>query len=391
MDGIMYLTHLAQSCLLTNHVAATIFFNIQGFFDNLNTDSVAHLFDIYRFLTGMVHWVKSFLHNRRVHLSFNGHMADPLTINRGTPQGSPLSPILSTLYTAPLLHLLTQQDPSPFTSFQLYVNDGCITASGQTYRSAITKAAKLYERASVWLNNNSLQLDPGKMEFLLFWGRHSGKCFGTLITDIAVQDARHGIYTIKHKAAVRYLGMFLTPSLDWHTHVEIMSARARSMITALSILGNSMRGLDYANWRKVYHSLIVPILTYGSPVWFTDRQQRGLIKTLQVAQNDACRKISGCFRTMPMEPLHHLLSIPPICFTLHKLTSIYTRRLLSLPPTSPLLTAPGHNPLSYWRPSFFPPTTLQHLVEFRNPNAPHFTYAPPLPLLMDTSPLHKSH
>jgi hypothetical protein len=56
---------------------------------------------------------------------------------------------------------------------------------------------------------------------------------------------------------------------------------------------------------------------------------------------------------------------------------MYTRRLLSLPPTSPLLTTPGHNPLSYWRPSFFPPTTLQRMVESRNPNAPHFTHAPP--------------
>jgi Reverse transcriptase (RNA-dependent DNA polymerase) len=37
-DGVMHLTHLAQSCLLTNHVAAAIFFDIQGFFNNLNTE-----------------------------------------------------------------------------------------------------------------------------------------------------------------------------------------------------------------------------------------------------------------------------------------------------------------------------------------------------------------
>jgi Reverse transcriptase (RNA-dependent DNA polymerase) len=105
------------------------------------------------------------------------------------PQGSPLSPILSALYTTPLLHLLTQHNPSPFMSFQLYVDDSCVTASGQTYQSAIVKAAKLYEWASTWLNNNGLQLDPGKTEFLLFQGRHSGKCFGAPIMDIAVWDA----------------------------------------------------------------------------------------------------------------------------------------------------------------------------------------------------------
>jgi Reverse transcriptase (RNA-dependent DNA polymerase) len=145
-----------QSCLLTNHVATIIFFDIQGFFDNINTERVTHLFEVYRFPLDIVKWVNSFLHNRHIHLTFNNFTADPLTANRGMPQGSPLSPILSALYMALLLCLLTQANLSLFTSFQLYVDNGCVTASGQTYCSAITKAATLYETALTWLKQNGL-------------------------------------------------------------------------------------------------------------------------------------------------------------------------------------------------------------------------------------------
>jgi hypothetical protein len=66
---------------------------------------------------------------------------------------------------------------------------------------------------STWLKDNSLQLNPTKIEFLLFRGRHSGTKFGPLVADIAVRDACHGIYTIHHQPVVCYLGMFLMPSL----------------------------------------------------------------------------------------------------------------------------------------------------------------------------------
>jgi hypothetical protein len=149
-------------------------------------------------------------------------------------------------------------------------------------------------------------------------------------------------------------------------------------LVALGVLGNSVHGLDFANWRKVFHAIVLPILTYGSPVWFTDIKQKGLVSILQVAQNEACHKISGCFRTTPTDPLHYLLGIPPILYTLRKYRLQYTARLSTLPPTSPLCTAVSDNPLTRWHHTFFPPTNLTCLVESLNPSAPPFLF--PLPL-----------
>jgi len=37
------------------------------------------------------------------------------------------------------------------------------------------------------------------------------------------------------------------------------------------------------NWCKVYNTLVIPVLMYGAPVWYTRVCQKGLIKRLQVA------------------------------------------------------------------------------------------------------------
>ena len=83
--------------------------------------------------------------------------------------------------------------------------------------------------------------------------------------------------------SIHYLGVFFTPCLDWTTHVKTMSTRARSIIKGLGVLGNSIRGFRLINWRKIFISVILPVLTYGCQVWFRDVSQITLIKTLQTA------------------------------------------------------------------------------------------------------------
>ncbi len=172
---------------------------------------------------------------------------------------------------------------------------------------------------------------------------------------------------VKASFTLRYLGVFFHHRLWWDPHVTIMECCACSTIRALGILGNSIRRLDFANWRKVYHALILPILTYALPVWFANSGQKGLIHCLQVAQNDAIRKISGCFRTTPTLPLHHLLTIPPIRFTLAKLHDSFDDRLARLPPTVQLRTIPYHNPAACWPAHVSISTSLTRLPFFSAP------------------------
>ena len=136
-----------------------------------------------------------------------------------------------------------------------------------------------------------------------------------------------------------------------------MVARGCSTIQALHLLGNSVRSLDFHNWRKVYHAIVLPVLTFGSPVW-SHRLPKAVLQKLQIAQNDAIRRIGGLFRTTPTNAAHHILAIPPIKFTLEKYRLAYQHRLTCLPPSSKVQQIISSDQTVYHHPQICPPTSL---------------------------------
>ena len=140
-----------------------------------------------------------------------------------------------------------------------------------------------------------------------------------------------------------------------------MAARACSSLRGLSLLGNSVRGLEFDNWRRVFHAITLPVLLYSFPLW-SHRAPKHLIQTLQVAQNDAVRRISGSFRTTPVEPLHNILAIPPIRFTIAKYRAAFTTCLSRLPPTANLRTITSVDQTAFFNPPVPIPTPLTSLL-----------------------------
>ena len=103
IDATLYLVHNAQAAVWASLVASVVLFDIQGFFNNINITCIVHIFCNRGFPPSLCDWVISFLSECHIQLSLNGIKSDPILLNHGTPQGSPLSPILSAIYTAPLL------------------------------------------------------------------------------------------------------------------------------------------------------------------------------------------------------------------------------------------------------------------------------------------------
>jgi hypothetical protein len=86
-------------------------------------------------------WLSSFLKNHMVQLRFNGFLLDPIDISVGAPQGSPLSPVLSIIYTGDLLHKAESWCDSKLF---MYIDDGNILASGPSYGVEAATIANRY-------------------------------------------------------------------------------------------------------------------------------------------------------------------------------------------------------------------------------------------------------
>lgn len=128
-------------------VAAVILFDISGFFDNLNVDRLVHIVSNLGFPPSITAWLRSFLTDRTIRITFNGSTSESFNISHGTPQGSPLSPILSALYTSPLLKLVNRT--WSLRGLNTYVDGGAIVATSATHHSAAHQAASWSPTGSI--------------------------------------------------------------------------------------------------------------------------------------------------------------------------------------------------------------------------------------------------
>ena len=331
------LTHDIATAHAKGSCCGSLQLDIQGFFDNINHDRLIHTFRILGFAHEICQWLTSFLSDRVVQLRFNGFVSDPIDITVGSPQGSPISPILSSIYTFPLLQQANRWSDS---RLYMYVDDGNILAWGASYHLVRTRLVARYAECLAWLERAGLTIDKGKTEAIFYsLTRARPDIHGLRPSTITVPTGEGELTTVNCTDNVRYLGLFIDHKLTWNRHVKIMATRARGTLKSMKLLGNSVKGLDHGSWRRAYNAICLPVLTYGSPVWF--KQQKQLSKILQVVQDEAVRWMMGAFRTTPAEPLHQLIAILPIHIRLQMLSKTAALTLLTIPHSSQLIQRLG--------------------------------------------------
>jgi hypothetical protein len=100
-----------------------------------------------------------------VRLRFNGRTSDPFNFPVGTPQGSPVSPVLSIIYTAPRLHKMRALVDH---SLSMYIDDGAIFACGRKWKDVEGAMRNCYTECVEWLTWAGLNVEPEKSELLFF-------------------------------------------------------------------------------------------------------------------------------------------------------------------------------------------------------------------------------
>ena len=120
---------------------------------------------------------------------------------------------------------------------------------------------------------------------------------------------------------------------------------------------------------------VIPILTYGAPVWFTGTRQKGLINMLQTAQNEGIRKITGVFRTTPTVVSKNMIGIAPIKYLLPRILHSFHNRMIATNPHHILHTILTEDQCTYWRHT--PPTNLTSLLQDLEPST--YNPIPPQP------------
>ena len=338
VDAGISLAHDVEAGWKKHLVGSAVAVDIKGFFDNVNHDRLTKVIHEMGFPHQITRWVRSFLSDRKAAIRLDDEMSDTRDLDIGIPQGSPCSPVLSIIYAAEVLSDLQEADIRTSAGIPVdpkgYIDDMMLQAFSKSATDNITSLTAALEIIIASLAKIGMVIDPDKTELIHF------------SRDPANNNERaHLLFSVAGKAlriipkkTMRWLGIFFDRKLTFKDHVSIMTNRARSIVNGLRCLSNTIRGLSQANMRTLFRTCVIPVLTYGSPIWFRpDRPQKTLVDKLQTCQNHALRLIAGAFKTTPCRALAVLCHIPPIKLTLVKLSKGYANRISRLPDRSPVV------------------------------------------------------
>jgi ribonuclease HI len=349
-DAALTVIHDIQRAWQFGHVATILTFDISGYFNNIHHGYLIKMLKAKGFATNLVLWTESFLKDRTITMSINDDSGAPAPFTTGVPQGSPLSPCFSSLYTADLLdHYDKQVIQNGYTlSLYMYIDDGLLMCISPTLDRNVEVLKNELNFIKLWLKGRGLGFDVEKSELMHFSKRRRDPS-----PPITITDTFDRTETIVARQSLRWLGIFFDRKLNFKKHVDIMANRGACKVAGLRMLGNTVRGLSHRHLRHLYKAVVIPTITFGAPVWFTGIRQKMLVQKLEKVQNNMLRQICGAFRTSPVAALQAIASIPPLSLQLHHLRRGMATRLLKLQHNSTLLsrlpaawrsnTAPLHN------------------------------------------------
>ncbi|KAB5588918.1 RNA-directed DNA polymerase from transposon BS [Ceratobasidium theobromae] len=326
MDAGLSLIHDVESAWAAKKQASITLLDISGYFNNIDHELLAKCMQRMGYPTHVTGWLRSYLSDRTASFRINDEVGAAFELQgRGIPQGSPLSPVFSSIFTAPMLTSLRARG----VRVRAYIDDLCIFEQGDSQESCIAGLLKGTRATLEALTDMGLDAERSKTELIHFAknAREMTKNLPLVLGDKA-EDVVRGAST------VRWLGFFLDRRLNFKDHVSRMATRAKCVLGGMRMLGNSLRGLSVYHARMLVQACIIPILTYGFALWFHGRNSKGHCKTLQTVQNIACRWASGSFRTAPTAVLEHAIAMPPIAFRLRRQCANYSAKLRHLPSSS---------------------------------------------------------
>jgi hypothetical protein len=146
-DAGLCLTHDMEISHMLGSIYGTLIFDIQDFFNNINHTQLVALVQSLGFSPVIYKWITSFLSNRAVHLYFNNFTSSDIDFELGTPQGSPLSPILSIIYASPLLHLTRSWNGA---TLNMFIDNGNIFMWAASYKILASRLSSFYTVCHDW-------------------------------------------------------------------------------------------------------------------------------------------------------------------------------------------------------------------------------------------------
>ena len=287
-----------QDSLDRKEYALACFLDIQGAFDNAQFKDIEQALRVRGVDSVLVDWAMNSLRQRVVSTSVGSASCTALT-TQGTAQGGVLSALWFVLVVDTLL---CQLNGRRFLTVG-YSDDTTILLRGICVRTLCAQMQKALDIVERWCAGAGLSVSPEKSELMLFTNRYRP----TKPSPIFL-----GGKPLRYADSVKYLGLHITPKLNWAVHAQKKAAAAQKALWQLRGAARCTWGLQPRVAKWLYEAVVRPMVAYACLFWHTALTRAYVLRKLQTVQRLGCLMATSAFRSSPLVPLEVLCGILPI-------------------------------------------------------------------------------
>jgi len=315
-DAALVLQHNVESFHRLRYKVSTLFLDVKGGFDNVESPSLLSLLRRKGVSPYLVQWVGSFLRDRTCHLTFQGSPRHFAPLSVGVPQGSRISPLLFVIYVSSL-HL-----EIPRSLIIYYVDDFAVTVASPSYRTNVRLLQKFFSALKRKASPINISFSIPKTELIHWRTARSNEPPCSLPVQLEDQ-------LFYPQSRLKWLGFIFTPAFDPRSHFSRRYTLANAALATIRRLSPPGMGLPPYLCLALARSLLAPILLYGAAVW---NPPLSIMGPMSVFWHRVCRWITNCFSSTNITCLHREACLPPLPVLVRHHRRLAGLRLICSPP-----------------------------------------------------------
>ena len=327
-EALVSATNFIERNLECHQKVYGITLDIRAAFDSLWPSAVLDAMEQMHTPSYLLAWTQSFFRHREARLDIEGGSFTHCP-RIGTPQGSPLSPLLFIIGINPILDLLE----SPGVLAQAYADDILLLGAAPTEQEVQLKLQHALDRMNNWAQDRGLHFAPEKCFQIRFARRRRRRRPSPRPLFLQGQQ-------LPQKPAVLYLGVWLDETFEWSPQIHHAARKVRSWLELIRRMTGPSWGMLPEAVEKLVSRVIEPAAYYGAEVWQNGAYNDRKLAPLEKAMRQACLLLSGTFRTTSYPSAYTLAGVRPPPQQIIQQALYYDSRRRHKEPTDRLFHSP---------------------------------------------------
>lgn len=243
----------------------------------------------------LVNIICNLLMARSISVRVQGSLLPSRTVWKGLPQGSVLSPLLYSFYTADL-----DSSCSSECNILQYADDIALYYSSDSISECSVRLNCAIQYLNDWLTDHGLSLSVSKTSVVVFTRKR-------MIPDIGIVLGNN---TLEVSDRVKFLGIYFDSRLSGTVHINYIRDKCEKAVNILRSLSGVWWGAHPYTQKLLYNAIIRSLFDYGS--FLLEPCNKTALLYWDKVQSKCLRIICGAMKSSPINALQVECLDPPL-------------------------------------------------------------------------------